>query len=87
MLFRSARDMLQGFSDMLTEDDEKQDIVVFVPKGKNAESYKDIAKEEIDSLTQNAEELRVVDVYKRQTMLCYRHRQADRSIAGTYGYV
>ena len=26
----------------------------------NAESYKDIAKEEIDSLTQNAEELRVV---------------------------
>ena len=46
---------------MLTEDDEKEDIVVFVPKGKNAESYKDIAKEEIDSLTQNAE-----DVYKRQ---------------------
>ena len=36
--------MLQGFSDMLTEDDEKEDIVVFVPKGKNAESYKDIAK-------------------------------------------
>ena len=48
---------------MLTEDDEKEDIVVFVPKGRNAESYKDIAKEEIDSLTQNAEELRVV--YKR----------------------
>ena len=46
--------------DMLTEDDEKEDIVVFVPKGRNAESYKDIAKEEIDSLTQNAEELRVV---------------------------
>mgnify|MGYP007054875039 CR=1 FL=1 len=45
---------------MLTEDDEKEDIVVFVPKGRNAESYKDIAKEEIDSLTQNAEELRVV---------------------------
>ena len=44
----------------LTEDDEKEDIVVFVPKGRNAESYKDIAKEEIDSLTQNAEELRVV---------------------------
>ena len=32
-------------------------LVVFVPKGKNAESYKDIAKEEIGSLTQNAEEL------------------------------
>ena len=46
----NARDMLQGFSDMLTEDDEKEDIVVFVPKGKNAESYKDIAKEEIDSV-------------------------------------
>lgn len=45
---------------MLTEDDEKEDIVVFVPKGRNAESYKDIAKEEISSLTQNAEELRVV---------------------------
>ena len=52
--------MLQWFSDMLTEDDEKEDIVVVVPKGRNAESYKDIAKEEIDSLTQNAEELRVV---------------------------
>lgn len=47
----NARDMLQGFSDMLTEDDEKEDIVVFVPKGRNAESYKDIAKEEIGSLT------------------------------------
>lgn len=37
---------------MLTEDDEKEDIVVFVPKGRNAESYKDIAREEIGSLTQ-----------------------------------
>ena len=45
--------MLQGFSDMLTEDDEKEDIVVFVPKGKNAESYKDIAKEEIGSMQKN----------------------------------
>lgn len=39
--------MLQGFSDMLTEDDEKEDIVVFVPKGRNAESYKDIAKRKL----------------------------------------
>ncbi len=30
----NARDMLQGFSDMLTEDDEKEDIVVFVPREK-----------------------------------------------------
>ena len=43
----NARDMLQGFSDMLTEDDEKEDIVVFVPKGRNAESYKDIAKRKL----------------------------------------
>lgn len=51
----NAKDMLQGFSEMLTEEDEKADIVVFVPKGRNAESYKDIAKEEIGSLVKNAE--------------------------------
>ena len=45
-------------SDMLIKDDEK--CIGLRYKGRNAESYKDIAKE-IDSLTQNAEEyLRVV---------------------------
>lgn len=56
----NAKDMLQGFSDKLTEDDEKADMVVFIPKGRNVESYKNTAKEEIVSLAKNAEELRVV---------------------------
>lgn len=46
----NAKDMLQGFSDKLTEDDEKADMVVFIPKGRNVESYKNTAKEEIVSL-------------------------------------
>ena len=79
----NARDMLQGFSDMLTEDDEKEDIVVFVPKGKNAESYKDIAKEEIDSLTQNAEELRVVyKEYSGREQFYYLNSNREEAIDG-----
>ena len=79
----NARDMLQGFSDMLTEDDEKEDIVVFVPKGRNAESYKDIAKEEIDSLTQNAEELRVVyKEYSGREQFYYLNSNREEAIDG-----
>lgn len=75
--------MLQGFSDMLTEDDEKEDIVVFVPKGRNAESYKDIAKEEIDSLTQNAEELRVVyKEYSGREQFYYLNSNREEAIDG-----
>ena len=79
----NARDMLQGFSDMLTEDDEKEDIVVFVPKGRNAESYKDIAKEEIGSLTQNAEELRVVyKEYSGREQFYYLNSNREEAIDG-----
>ena len=79
----TAKHMLQGFSDMLTEDDEKEDIVVFVPKGKNAESYKDIAKEEIDSLTQNAEELRVVyKEYSGREQFYYLNSNREEAIDG-----
>ena len=79
----NARDMLQGFSDMLTEDDEKEDIVVFVPKGRNAESYKDIAKEEISSLTQNAEELRVVyKEYSGREQFYYLNSNREEAIDG-----
>ena len=79
----NARDMLQGFSDMLTEDDEKEDIVVFVPKGRNAESYEDIAKEEIGSLTQNAEELRVVyKEYSGREQFYYLNSNREEAIDG-----
>ena len=68
---------------VLTEDDEKEDIVVFVPKGKNAESYKDIAKEEIDSLTQNAEELRVVyKEYSGREQFYYLNSNREEAIDG-----
>ena len=79
----NARDMLQGFSDMLTEDDEKEDIVVFVPKGRNAESYKDIAKEEIGSLTKNAEDLRVVyKEYSGREQFYYLNSNREEAIDG-----
>ena len=52
--------MLQGFSEKLANDDKNADMVVFIPKGKNAESYKRLAEEEIDSLAKNAENLIVV---------------------------
>ncbi|MDE8707456.1 hypothetical protein PZH31_18255, partial [[Ruminococcus] torques] len=68
---------------MLTEDDENEDIVVFVPKGKNAESYKDIAQEEIDSLTQNAEELRVFyKEYSGREQFYYLNSNREEAIDG-----
>ena len=57
--------------------------MVFVPKGKNAESYKDIAKEEIDSLTQNAEELRVVyKEYSGREQFYYLNSNREEAIDG-----
>lgn len=56
----NAKDMLQGFSEKLTEDDEMADMVVFIPKGRNVELYKNIAKEEIALLTKSKENLSVV---------------------------
>ena len=79
----NAKDMLQGFSEMLTEDDEKADIVVFVPKGRNAESYKYIAKEEIGSLTKNAEELSVIyKEYSGRERFYYLNSNREEAVDG-----
>lgn len=57
--------------------------MVFVPKGRNAESYKDIAKEEIGSLTQNAEELRVVyKEYSGREQFYYLNSNREEAIDG-----
>lgn len=79
----NAKDMLQGFSEMLAEDDEKADIVVFVPKGRNAESYKNIANEEIGSLAQNAEKLSVVyKEYSGRERFYYLNSNREEAVDG-----
>lgn len=80
---RNAEDMLQGFSDKLTEDNTKADFVVFVPKGRNAELYKSTAEEEIKSLAKEADNVNVVyEEYSGREKFYYLNSNREEFIDG-----
>ncbi len=79
----NARDMLQGFSDMLTEDDEAADIVVFVPEGEDSEYCRKIAENEIAALTKDSGELNIVwKVYSGKEKFYFLNSNTEDHIDG-----
>lgn len=79
----NAKDMLQGFGELLTEENEAADIVVFIPEDRNAESYQTMAGEQIDALVKHAENLNIVyQKYSSRETFYYLNSNREDAVDG-----